>query len=317
MHIDNFFCNFSSHIDLETPTILLDGLINPEKLKSVFFQLDNILMNNYLFKYFICWLSYYIQEKKDTLLAFFFGEENLDFICSDFIKFCFSNKIMLDKEKTLNSFKIHNSLSDEMVKLELMKVQRKKRISLLGFGLDEGTYEKELAQFLLRNNVCEKVILYGLDPYANRDEAIYYLTPEQLLADKDLDFDIIFARWSLHHVPLQARWHDLIHCIDRCNPNAHVIFVEHGIVHKKRGLLEKKIYKLFNATFDIVANIGLRPNYFTQTRPNMGANFFIRYLTSKDFYTIVNTTSRAVLARNIYDVGPKFPNQTIYSFLIQ
>ncbi|WP_218813813.1 class I SAM-dependent methyltransferase [Rickettsiella endosymbiont of Dermanyssus gallinae] len=317
MYINNFFNGLSSSIDLENIDSILEALIDIEPLKDAFYKLDGTLADNYLYNYFISWLGHYAQTKKHTLLSFFLGKESLDFICLDFIKFCFYNKIIMDKEKTLNSFKAHNKLSDDAVKQHLMKIPRRKTVNLLGFGLDEGTYEKELAQFLIDNNLCQNVILYGLDPYANKSEAVHYLTPEQLFVQKNLNFDLIIARWSLHHVALQNRWKNLIQCINHCSSSAHILFVEHGTLHKKLSPNKEKLYELLNATFDIIANIGLRPNYLMQTESKTEANFFIRYLTSKDYFTITNSISKPVLSQTIYDVGPHFPNQTIYSFCIK
>ena len=157
----------------------------------------------------------------------------------------FKNKIILDAKKTLQSFAAHNQLSDDSVKKELMSMSMKSNINLLGFGLDEGSYEKELAQYLTRQGVS-KVTLYGMDPYAKKSTGIYYLTPYQLSAEPTLRFDLIIARWSLHHVTLQNRWVDLNLCIRSCNPDARIIFIEHGFLKESVTPLEKKIYTLYN-----------------------------------------------------------------------
>ncbi len=312
MYIDNFFKTFSSHIKFE-PTAILDLLTNIDFLKRVFLQLDSTLTNNYLYDNFIFWLSAYACKEKQTLISFFLEKNNLDFICIDFIEFCFAKKIAMNVEETLNSFCLHNKLSDDRVKQELKKIPEQETISLLGFGLDEGTYEKGLAQFLIDEGLCQNVILYGLDPYAKKGNNIHYLTLQELNSKKEFNFDVIIARWSLHHVAFTSRWHDLSQCINRCNANATVLFIEHGMLHEKLPLIKENFYGLLNATFDIIANIGLRPDYFTQTKPK-GTNFFIRYLKAEDYNTIINGTSKLALSQVIYDVGPYFPNQTICKF---
>jgi hypothetical protein len=287
-------------------------LTNLNKLEAALQQINHSKIGNYLYEKFILWLNRYLQEIKTQqyLRYYFSSEKNLNFICNNFIDYCFFHKIKLDPKKTLQSFKAHNQLSDNAVKNELLKITSKRYINLLGFGLDDGIYEKELANFLVLHNVCNKVTIYGMDPYAIKSNDIQYLTPTQLSMDS-LKFDIIIARWSLHHVKLDNRWSDLSHCISRCNSDASIIFIEHGFLHNTHFPAEKKLYELLNALFDIIANIGLRPRYFTETAPSFGEHFFIHYLEPNDFISIFKNYSAHIISRNIYDVGPNFPNQTI------
>lgn len=290
-------------------------LTNLNKLEAALQQINHSKIGNYLYEKFILWLNRYLQEIKTQqyLRYYFSSEKNLNFICNNFIDYCFFHKIKLDPKKTLQSFKAHNQLSDNAVKNELLKITSKRYINLLGFGLDDGIYEKELANFLVLHNVCNKVTIYGMDPYAIKSNDIQYLTPTQLSMDS-LKFDIIIARWSLHHVKLDNRWSDLSHCISRCNSDASIIFIEHGFLHNTHFPAEKKLYELLNALFDIIANIGLRPRYFTETAPSFGEHFFIHYLEPNDFISIFKNYSAHIISRNIYDVGPNFPNQTICCF---
>jgi len=290
-------------------------LTNLNKLEAALQQINHSKIGNYLYEKFILWLNRYLQEIKTQqyLRYYFSSEKNLNFICNNFIDYCFFHKIKLDPKKTLQSFKAHNQLSDNAVKNELLKITSKRYINLLGFGLDDGIYEKELANFLVLHNVCNKVTIYGMDPYAIKSNDIQYLTPTQLSMDS-LKFDIIIARWSLHHVKLDNRWSDLSHCISRCNSDASIIFIEHGFLHNTHFPAEKKLYELLNALFDIIANIGLRPTYFTETAPSFGEHFFIHYLEPNDFISIFKNYSAHIISRNIYDVGPNFPNQTICCF---
>jgi len=47
-----------------------------------------------------------------------------------------------------------------------------------------------------------------MDPHAKKGNDIQYITPDQLRMDL-VKFDVIIARWSLHHVKLENRWTDL------------------------------------------------------------------------------------------------------------
>ncbi|MCH9637649.1 MAG: hypothetical protein K0U16_06875, partial [Gammaproteobacteria bacterium] len=126
-------------------------LTNLNKLEAVLQQINHSKIGNYLYEKFILWLNRYLQEIKTQqyLRYYFSSEKNLNFICNNFIDYCFFHKIKLDPKKTLQSFKAHNQLSDNAVKNELLKITSKRYINLLGFGLDDGIYEKELANFLV------------------------------------------------------------------------------------------------------------------------------------------------------------------------
>jgi hypothetical protein len=233
-------------------------------------------------------------------------------VCKDFIKFCFEKNIFLCPQKTLQSFSFHNELINSSIQKELQKINPKPNINILGFGLDEGCYEKTLGEFLLANKIAKSVNIYGFDPYALKTPGIKYLTPEEL-GSNDISFDLIIARWVLHHVELRHRWGDLEKCINQCSADAMVLIVEHGFLQKNMPVLEKKSYYLFNALFDIVANIGLRPRYFYHPISGIKNDFFIQYLELKDLESIKKNI-KVNCVENIYEVGPSFPNQTLISY---
>lgn len=313
---EQFFKVIRQYMDPKQPDSF-NFLTHINKLSTALQQINHSKIGSYLYENFIFWLSCYFQEAKTPqyLQSYFSSEteNSLNFICNNFINYCFSHKIKLDPEKTLQSFSIHNQLSDNAVKRELLKITKKTHINLLGFGLDDGIYEKELANFLVLHKICNKITIYGMDPYAKKGSGIHYITPEQLSMDL-IKFDIIIARWSLHHVKLENRWSSLSDCISQCNGDASIIFIEHGFLQNSYFTAEKKLYKLLNALFDIIANIGLRSSYFTQTAPQFRNNFFIHYLEMSDFSSILKNSSQNISHQNIYDVGPNFPNQTICYF---
>lgn len=307
-----FFKVIRQYIDPKQP-YPFSFLTDISKLNAALQQINHSKIGNYLYEKFIFWLSYYLKEIKTQqyLQSYFSSEKNLNFICNNFIDYCFNHKIKLDPKKTLQSFNIHNQLSDNAVKKELLKITSRSQVNLLGFGLDDGIYEKKLANFLVLNKICNEVTIYGMDPYAKKGSDIHYITPKQLNIDF-VKFDIIIARWSLHHVKLKNRWSDLSNCIKQCNPDASIIFIEHGFLQSSYCNAEKKLYELLNALFDIIANIGLRPSYFTQTAPQFGKHFFIHYLELSDFSSMLKNSSQNINYQNIYDIGPSFPNQTIF-----
>ncbi len=309
---DNFFKMMRTYVNKPSVKAIIDFLRCKSTFKAALDHINYNTTDNYLYEQFVYWINAY--ARKDTsapLIDFFSGTQTLNSVCKDFIKFCFSQNIMLDKTKTLYSFNYHNQLSDDVVKKELLSISPKKTLHLLGFGLDTGDYEKSLADFLITQNKAQHVYLYGFDPYAAHGEGIHYLTEKQL-KNTNLQFDIVIARWVLHHIPLKQRWSDFIRCINRCHSQAMVLIIEHGFINNKSVLpIEKKFYHVLNAFFDIVANIGLRPHYFMHSMPEIGKNFFIDYLKPEDFSMIKRNVSINNITQSIYNIGPNFPHQTI------
>lgn len=285
---------------------------NKTALTKALQNLDGYIEQNYLHDHFIHWLHAYAMDEasQPVLNQYFSGGCDLTTICQHFIQFCFKHNIQLDAAKTLQSFDYHNELSDSAVKKELLTIQPKESINILGFGLDEGHYESRLAQFLIDHGLTKQVKLFGFDPYALKNPNIQYLSIEQLQSTSIPQFDLITARWVLHHVEMQQRWQHFIDVINHSHLDAMVLVVEHGFLSSASSPLDVRVNDLLNATFDIVANIGLRPRYFTDSAPNIGANFFIHYLTPQDF-TRIHDSIKLGATQHRYDVGPGFPNQTI------
>lgn len=311
----NFFKMINKYASPISSSATVNFLSNEPLLKTSLEEVDSYIKGNYIHEHFISWLSLYSREKSNYVLKYLNGRISFELICKDFINFCFHKGIELDAQKTLEAFSSHNQLSDDAVKKELTKLGFRSQINLLGFGLDEGAYERNIADYLIRKNHAQNVMVFGFDPYAKKKNGIIYLDKNQLTNSSAPRFDLIIARWVLHHVTRKDRWDDLISCINKCNTNARVVIVEHGFLRGRTSSYERKMSDFLNATFDIIANIGLRPNYFSDSLPDLGANFFIQYLRVNDLRKIQNKI-KTPSVETIYDVGPSFPNQTICSIQI-
>ncbi len=288
---------------------------NKDLLRAKLHNSGVYLAGRYLYDHFSEWLSRYAIQSPPALEAYFSGQVVLNEVCQDFIGFCFKKGIVLDKEQTLSSFAHHDALSDAALKRELDGITPAKELKLLGFGLGDGSYEKSLSEYLIHKRITDSVKMYGFDPYAKQLEGIEYLSPAQLKGHTPA-FDIITARWVLHHVALKNRWTDFIDCINHSKVNTRVLIVEHGFLRKAPSDMDTKLHYLLNATFDVVANIGIRPHWFTDTAPHIGKNFFVHYLTDKDFSEIKRSV-HFDLTQDIYEAGPAFPNQTLCSMRVK
>ena len=304
----NFFSVVSESIvpPLNT-TSIVKFLSEDRALTKSLQQINPDFLNNYLFNEFVFWSSSYITHHPTDIENYFLERYDLNSLARKFIKFCFSKGIQLDAKATLDSFDGHNQLAAHTIEGELLEITEKEEVNIFGFGLDDGAYEKSLKNFLISTGKAQKVNLYGFDPYATQSEGIRYLSQNELRASSTR-FDLITARWVLHHVALGQRWVDLINAINHCSVGARILILEHGFLkYRPSSKSEKQLYYLLNAFFDVVANIGLRPRYFTDTKPNIGANFFIHYLNADDLLSIKDGVALKV-TQTIYDIGPGFPN---------
>ena len=217
----------------------------------------------------------------------------------------------LDSSRTLASFKQHNKLSDTAVKQELQVFSPRTAVNILGFGCDEGAYELALGQHLVDRGLAKEVKVYGYDPYATRSKDITYLTPQQLRDSHAPSFDLIIARWVLHHVYQGDRWDDFLCCLNKAQTDALALIVEHGFLDGNYSVEDKQLYELFNALFDVVANIGLRPQYFFTKDNRVKDDFYVKYLEKGEFDFFTNHNKRLVTPPKVYEVGPRFPSQTL------
>jgi hypothetical protein len=304
--LENFLTYLKQHIKLNLHSII-HLLCRQQDLMNILSQIDHKIIDNYLYTQFTIWLSRYASYAQVKLKSYFLDECDLNNLCHAFIRFCFDRKIQLDARKTLQSFETHNRYSDEAIKLEALALKPKPTVNLLGFGLDHGNYEQVLADYLLNNGIALHVNVYGFDPYAKQVNSIVYLTLNEI-KNTSITFDLVIARWVLHHVATHKRWHEFECCLKKCNSDSRILVIEHGILMNEPSLLEKKFFYLLNAVFDIVANIGIRPYYFTQSTV-IGQNFFIDYLDRTVFDQIVQNTECTL--QNWYHIGPTFPHQSI------
>lgn len=292
---------------------MVELLKNEHQLKKTLDTINQGNINSYLHENFIFWLNAYAISDSSEYINYLSGRASLNSVCQDFIRFCFRNNIHLDPAKTLDAFKKHNELSDAAVKTELENIKPQHKINLLGFGLDEGIYEKQISDHLISSGKAKKVDIFGFDPYAKKSVGIQYLS-ESDLSSSERSFDLVVARWVLHHVELKKRWSTFINCINSCHSGANVLIIEHGYLDAVSEI-DRRFNGLLNATFDVVANIGLRPRYFLNSH-DIGDDFFIQYLEPSDFDGIKSKISMSA-GMSFYDVGPHFPNQTIFKISIK
>jgi hypothetical protein len=272
------------------------------------------VLGEYLHEHFVQCLSDYVNAREDVVTRYIQEKIEIDVLSADFIDFCFEKKIFLDKNKVLQSFEAHDDISHQAVLSELDKLEPKENINLLGFGLDTGYYEKIVRQYLLDKKIAKTVQIFGYDPYADlSDKEIIAVSQQELDREGGTKYDVIIARWVLHHVEVKERWKNFITSLNHCNDYKGIaIVVEHGYLSKPYPQDQIRLYKFLVATFDILANIGIRPQNFINTTPP-GLNFYVDYLNNDDL-TSIDQGLKIPHDQKTYDVGPDFPAQTLWVF---
>jgi hypothetical protein len=199
--------------------------------------------------------------------------------------------------------------SDFITKEILMKKEFDKDSSIFGFGLGDGAYEVEIANFLIQQGLTGSTLIYGYDPYGIPNQSISMLDEAALLRGS-LNFDLIIARWVLHHVPTLQRWDIFASALGQLKKGGIAVVVEHGFVDESNPVQNRKLYRLLNAIADLIANVGIRPEWFSLTAPIFGKNYFLNFLTTKDLTSIARATKKK-LKISISNTGPIFPWQSI------
>lgn len=278
-------------------------------------KIKKIYEANYIYNKFCVWFIDYITAKPHVINNYFSGDKNLNIICQDFVNFCFLRNISLDSIETLTSLQEHDRLADKAIKKEIIQIPPVESINLMGFGLGNGHYEKSLSNYMIEKKIARKVNLFGFDPYAIENDEIKLITEDEFFHNTAEKFDIIIARWVLHHVDYKYRWKYFVNCVKSMNKCGMVLIIEHGFLkdnESRYSCVTPELYALVNACFDVVVNIGIRPQWFTST-PEIGSNFFIDYLTPQDF-KIIRRNATCILNEKIQHLGPDFPNQTLCCF---
>lgn len=285
--------------------------------KNLYFHFNRIIkkdVGDYFVVNFLSLLSDFSNNYSNDIVDYFDSKISITDFAKKFAKFIFSKKNHISKVNLINSLKKHNDISDKEIKNILLNLTYKKEINLFGFGIDDGFYEIKLSHYLVNNGITDKVNIYGLDPFVkDKNPQVEYLDIKQILSKKYPKFDVIIARWVLHHVLPELRWNDFVSCIDKINKDSVVIVVEDSYVSGSINELDKLFYELIYAAADVFANIGFRPSWLLDDG-KFCQNFYIKYLNFDDVQNIENATSITFKEKKIYNIGPTFPCQTIICF---
>ncbi|MFC1521908.1 hypothetical protein ACFL6Y_05820 [Elusimicrobiota bacterium] len=255
----------------------------------------------------------YALQHPGDITAYFRGKLKLFKLCRKFAGFIHG----VHGDKKLNRDMVVGTIggamafhTDSTVKSILRDHSFSREINMFGFGLGDAYYEKEIQDYLIKRKIAKKVALYGYDPFAKGIKNVKLLSADNLLKPPSASFDLILARWSLHHVPAKKRWKLFEAALSHLKPKSIAIIIEHGFVDTRARHVDVALYRLLNGILDTVGNIGIWPNWFASTKPDYGRNFFVDFLCDKDIRAI-QENCKVRLSRKIINIGPVFPWQSI------
>lgn len=215
----------------------------------------------------------------------------------------------LDQELFVR-FIVHNDLaSDQWTRERLKERGFQPELSLLGFGLGDGSFELELARWMTQEaRLADRVTVWGFDTHQTAGGAVRMLTPAELAAEGAPRFDVVIARYVLHHVQPHERWAGLLACLHRCNPGATVLMAEQGYPAPTRpeNTAEERYRQLLLVCIDVLANATLYPGWCSVEGPEGAPRFFVSYLSEEELAALERQMPPVAL-RELRDVGPPFP----------
>ncbi|CAK0752000.1 conserved hypothetical protein [Gammaproteobacteria bacterium] len=297
-----------------------DLLSSSKKLRRFLSTLKVDQPDPYFAEQFTRCVVAFAQENTESLRSYFAGDCSLTTLNKAFVQQIFNQQWHMDLTRSamLQSLGANfESCTDFYVKTVLSSFVPKKNLKMLGFGLGSGFYESALARFLIQSGKVESVEFFGYDPYAGLIPGMQMLSTVDLASETlVLEFDLIIARWSLHHVHAEERWTPFIQALNKLSSKSLAIIIEHGYTTptlREKGL--ERLYLLLNTWIDVIANIGIVPDWFTASAPTYGDNFYVDYLRTADV-TQFQTTCKHSLVLQTLQSGPIFPWQDIFVFSV-
>lgn len=152
--------------------------------------------------------------------------------------------------------------------------------TLCGYGLGDGAYEQQLAERFEARGTTIK--LFGYDPTNPRFDTarIKPCSLTTLNRAGGPRFDVILARWVLHHVSPEQRWDAFAACVHRCQPGGSLLIVEEGPFSAEKNLTTRA-YELLPCGADVLVNSVVYPDWLGAGDPP-GEDFYLAYLIPAD-----------------------------------
>lgn len=258
-----------------------------ENVEDLLNELGWYEYGNYLADKMASIISAFTENFSESMTAYFDESISLDVLANFFINYIHDNNIIIEESLLLPCVAEYERETTQLVKQAVKVKSYQKQIKILGFGIREGGFEKQIKDFLIQNNKITSADIYGFDPNIVPSFPIINLSKKILYSNECPSFDLIIIRWALHHVEEKERWDDLVACLNKANENAKIIFIEEGRFNLEAKLtFEDLVYDFLLCVADIVINFALNNNWMENIALKKEARFFIKYLTPTDVLNI-------------------------------
>ena len=311
-----FKINCREAIKISGSTINL--LQSTEKLKDFLYSFSPSMTGELWSDAMISIISKFAKEHERVLTDYIDNKIELYSFIRSFILFLKTSKsyeTIIGKTKTTNSIchqqsttRNYLSLLHENIYDHLNNIPRSDEIKILGFGLGDGSYENELKSYLINSDKIKAALIFGYDPYSVDCKDYIPLTKDDLLNAKVSEFDLIIARWTLHHVSLNERWDEFISALNLIKTGGQLLIIEHGFIANSDDLGNDKLYLILNGIMDVIGNLIFNTEWFFKT--NCEENYFLEFIKEKDIKIITDAFTEN-LHIDINTFGPVFPFCTV------
>jgi SAM-dependent methyltransferase len=220
--------------------------------------------------------------------------------------------VSLSPELLYAFFARQDAEADEWLRARIARLGPRETLSILGYGLGDGSFERALASWLVAGGHCRTVELFGFDPHQVAGAPVVMVEGHQLAERR---FDVIIARYVLHHVRPEARWPDLAACVRACRPNGELLIAEQGYPAPGAAAAPgARLEHLLLAALDLVVNAVLYPGW-CDPREMEASGFYLSFLSEEDLTGLRQSLPR-VVEREIAQVGTYFPSNTMIRYRI-
>lgn len=311
--------DIQNYIESRLQTIIPENA-SSDQIITIFIeyeQVDQVLAKifpevSYLRQALVNLVTNFTTQHHSLIKDYFDGEATIHDVGPALILFLVSSQVAYDQTQTLESLAMINEKLDQVVKSIL--VQGGEHLSLCGYGIGNGKYELQLAEYLTSQG--KAITLFGYDPNAGFDEKkIQACSTEALKGNALPRFDIVLTRWVLHHVEPAQRWQLLVACINRARPGARIIIIEEGAfaANKSKRIL---LYEYLQGCADILVNSILYPAWLDVGGKHLGQHFYLNYLTEEDILNL-ESNFRIPAKRHVEWIQNGYFPQTVITYSVR
>jgi len=256
-------------------------------------------------------LSRFICGHEAPIRSFLHGETPLRDIYCALIVHLGDEGFELDPEQLLVTLRPHERVCHERLLEQLRQLPLRDVVHFLGFGLARGEYEQELADYLVANGLAGEVRLYGCDPYVDfSGSGIEEWTPS---AAGEQQFDLILARWVLHHLEPAFRWQAFTPVARHLAPGGCLLILEEGdfrAADERR--FADQLMALVLSSIDVINTLTFVAEWHEKSAESADA-YYLQHL-SADEIAVIESGFGFPFERQIIETGPGVFGQTIFAY---